>query len=87
MDNKDAITNKYSEFTPEAAAMISKEHEIRLQSQLEMFHQSVSRGRSRRKSTGVVSSKTAEGQRAGCRVNYESPTDRESKTSGDEIDP
>ena len=32
MDNKDAITNKYSDFTPEAAAMISREHEIRLQS-------------------------------------------------------
>lgn len=40
MDNKDAMTNKYSEYTPEAAAQITKEQQRKLQDQIEIFQQS-----------------------------------------------
>lgn len=40
IDNKDAITNKYSSYTPEAAAQLAREHEVKLQDQISVFQQS-----------------------------------------------
>lgn len=63
MDNKDAITNKYSEFTPEAAAQITKEQALKLQGQISVFQQS-QQSRKRRSSNPMFSSggsKTADG--------------------------